>query len=494
MRLTSAFSYWARLSMRTRAGLIVAASLVIVALLAISTTRVVQQPLFARALQPDQLADVESHLAAWNVTYTASGDNIAVPAKRRSDILLRLSLAGVPRPHIADSSETLAKVGALTPQSVLDEQSRDGLAGDLALGLRGIDGIEDARVIVAPASRGYFADQASHAASASVRLTLKPGAQLSPATINGIKTFVAAGVPGLDPEHVAVVDDRGVALSGEDEGGRAQALALQSSIQSALDQVVGPGHAIVRAHVDVDGRSNVQVETKRTPLGKPLSNTTFSERYQNGAKHYVKSQASADGGSDVVQSETETSSGTPRRVSIAVFLDQALAPEIPRIRSLVESSAGIDYARGDTVSVQPIALAGAPLPVATAPKSPLHAVLASFLPALPPLIIVLVWAGLVLLLGPSVAAAVRSMWPASPAKPEEARAIVTSGLAPEEIHRRLLGEPPYAAATVIAGLPTPTAAAVLEMFPSEVRREIVGTLGRPRSPLGVELAGTLHHA
>jgi flagellar M-ring protein FliF len=479
--------------MRARVGLAAGAAVVLLALLAFTVTRDVQTPLFARPLLPDQLAAVETHLAAWNVPFSTTADNVTVAAKRRNEVLLRLSLAGVPRPHIADSTETLAKVGALTPQSVLDAQSRDGLAGDLALGLRGIAGIADAQVIVAPANPGYFADQSSHEASASVRLTLDPGTGLSPATVNGIKTFVADGVPGLDPAHVAVVDDRGVALNGQAEDGDAQAQALQTSLQTALDQVVGAGHAIVRAHVDVDGRTNLQLETRRTPVGKPLSNTSFAERYQNGEKHYSKTQSVADGGSDVVQSETQTAAGTPQRVSVAVFLDQSLAGEIPRIRALVESAAGINYARGDSVTVQPIALAAAAPAPAAPPASPARTLLATFLPALPPLIVGLAWLGLALVLARPIAGAFRSVFP-SPAPLVPEPPVVSAGLAPEDIHRALSGEPPYTAATVIAGLPTPTAAAVLDLYPSDVRREIIGKLARPRSPLGADLAGSVGHA
>jgi flagellar M-ring protein FliF len=503
--LIAAFKSWEQLALRVRIALIVAGALVLSALGALAFAHDPGAPLFARPLLADQLADVETHLAAWNVPFSATADNLTVASKSRNEILLRLSLAGVPRPHIADSTETLAKVGALTPQSVLDAQSRDGLAGDLALGLRGIAGIADARVIVAPASPGYFADQSAHEATASVRVALDPGTQLSPETVNGIKTFVAAGVPGLDPARVAVVDDRGVALSGRADTGDAAALALQNSIQTALDQVLGAGRAIVRAHVEVAGRANLQLETKRTPLARPISNSSLSEKYQNGAKRYSKVQSVADGGSDVVQSETESPAGAPERVSVAVFLDRSLADEIPRIRSLVESAAGIDYARGDSLTVQPIALAAAAAaaapPAPAAPASPTRTLLATFLPFLPPLIVALAWLGLLLLLARPIAAAVRSFWPPPMPEPfDELRAFgpaVTARaieLAPEEIHRALAGEPPYTAATVIAGLPMPTAAAVLDLYPPDVRREIIGKLSRPRSPLGADLAQSLGHA
>jgi flagellar M-ring protein FliF len=494
MQTAAVLNYWMGLPMRTRIAVVGVLAALIVAVSVFSVTRDTQSPLFARPLLPDQLSDVETHLAAWNVPFVADSDNVRLPTKSRNDVLLRLSLAGVPRPHIADSTETLAKVGALTPQSVLDAQSRDGLAGDLSLGLRGITGIADATVIIAPASPGYFADQASHDASASVRLTLEPGVFLSPETVNGIKTFVAAGVPGLDALHVAVVDGSGVALSGRPTTGEGDAHALQDSIQTALDQVLGAGRAIVRAHVDIDGRTNVALETKRTPaIAAPIAHASVDEQYQNGKKHYSKVQSSTDAGSDTVQTETQSAPGTLQRVSIAVFLDQSLAADIPHIRALVETAAGINYARGDTVTVQPIALASAAnaSPATVTPVSPLHALLATFLPVLPPAIVVLAWLGLMLLLAKPIARIVTSLVPrplAATGTPEYSGIAVNAALPPEAIHRALSGEPPHTAATVIAGLPTPTAAAVLDLYPSDVRREIIDRLARPRSPLGMDLA------
>ncbi len=184
--------------------------------------------LFANGLQADQLSEVEERLAGWNIAFTPTADNVLVAAKQRNELLLRLSLSGTPREHIQGSSETLAKVGALTPQSVLEAQSREGLSGDLELGLRGISGVDEARVIIAPAKPGYFADEASHDASASVRVTMHPGMKLSRDAVTGIRSFVAAGVPGLDATRVTILDDRGVAL-GDAQLGEIDPSDLQNS-------------------------------------------------------------------------------------------------------------------------------------------------------------------------------------------------------------------------------------------------------------------------
>ena len=169
--------------------------------------------LFATPLYADQLTEVQTRLAAWGVPYAPLADNVRVDPRKRADLLLRLSLAGVPHRHLATPDEAFAHVNALTPQSVLEAQTRDALAADLAQGLRGLDGVADARVIVAPASAGAYADEPARDASASVRITLAPGAHLAPATVAGIRAFVAGGVPGLDAARVTVLDDRG-ALDG----------------------------------------------------------------------------------------------------------------------------------------------------------------------------------------------------------------------------------------------------------------------------------------
>ena len=73
--------------------------------------------LFATPLRAEQLAEVEQRLAAWNVPYERSATTCASSRAKRGELLLRLSLAGVPHAHLAGSDETLAHVGALTPQT-----------------------------------------------------------------------------------------------------------------------------------------------------------------------------------------------------------------------------------------------------------------------------------------------------------------------------------------------------------------------------------------
>ena len=64
--------------------------------------------LFAAPLHSEQLSEVQEQLAAWSVPFSPTDDNVIIDAARRNDLLLRLSLAGVPHAHVETTGEALA--------------------------------------------------------------------------------------------------------------------------------------------------------------------------------------------------------------------------------------------------------------------------------------------------------------------------------------------------------------------------------------------------
>ncbi len=452
--------------------------------------------LYGKPLLPEQVAEVDARLASWNVPHRTSVDNVLVEPGARSGLLLKLSLEGVPRAHVVDSGEALAKVGTLTPQSVLEAQARQGLEGDLVTALRGIAGIQDAYVLVAPAKAAFYADEAPRPASASVKLTLQPGAPpLAPRTVDGIRSFVANGVPGLDPARVAVMDDRGTALGGEAvaDGDGAK---LQHDVQHALDAAFGAGTTQVLVHAETDARTSSQREIKRAPvLGKPIASSTVDEHYSGASKSYTKLRSSEDRGSVAVETDSKTPAGTLARLSVAVMVDTPLHGQLPQIRDIVAAAVGLNPRRGDALTIQPVAFArNAPLaaarqangpdPIALA-RSPLtYAALGLGLLGL----VLLAWGPLTGFARGSGQRALPTAEIAGALPPPEPVAAFDV----EKLRARLAGEPPWTAAAVIARLPAAQAVALLDLYDLPERAEIVKRLGRPipllASDAGVELA------
>jgi flagellar M-ring protein FliF len=442
--------------------------------IAFALQRDARVPLFAPPLRGDQVAEVAERLAEWNVAFVAQADNVRVDARRRNDLLLRLALAGIPHPHRATSSETLEKAGALVPQSVLDAQQREGLSGDVAAALRGLDGVSDAQVILAAPRAAAFADESPAPVTAGVRLSLAPGARLNRARSDAIRQFVASAVPGLEPSHVALLDDRGSALE-SGAAGDEDASALQSSLQSALDEAFGAGATIVRVSLERDPRAREVRSVRRAPLaGNAIATDALDERYASDKKHYVKRQSGEDRGSDLREERTDIAPGGLERMSVAIAVDAARGLDTNALRTLASATLGLVQGR-DQLRVEAVPFAH-PSP---APGAAVWSAFGLIGTLAPPALI----AGGMILAARFGAAPLERTLEALLRRASVARsARDLHQFPPAHVRGALRNEPPHTAAAIISALPAATATAVLEMYSPEERAAIVLRMQRAAAP------------
>ncbi len=455
------------------AGLAVLLAVAIAAAMLAHPARVA---LFAAPLHPEQLSEVEERLAGWNVAFTPTADNVEVDARRRNDLLLRLSLAGTPHAHLSSTGEAVASIGVLTPQAVVDAQTRAGLAGDIESGLRGIDGVDDARVIVAPAQPAGFGDESAHAASASVRVRLRPGVELPRAAVAGIRAFVAASVRDLAPQRVTILDDRGVSLGSEPAGGD-DAADLQRALQSALDLAFGSGATIVRVHAEYDASQSTRRDVRRAPIGsEPIGRSRRSETYDGDGKRYRQLEVGEDRGSETHESVAQVPPGVLKRLSAAVFVDRSRAPDVADVRELAAAALGYDARRGDTLAVEAVDFRRE----AVARKDAwwlLYGAIVPLLPALAVAAAIVLCARITL---PPLSSLAQSLIERHAV---ERTSKAAAGIAPARVRSMLECEPPHSAAAIISALPAATATAVLELYPPHERDAIVRRMQRRHSPL-----------
>jgi flagellar M-ring protein FliF len=335
--------------------------------------------------------------------------------------------------------------------------------------------VEDARVIIAPAKAGYFADEGSRDASASVRLRLTPGARLSRDAIAGIRAFVAASVPGLNAANVMLVDDRGIALGEHQDG--ADAADLQRSLQSALDAAIGEGAAIVRVHVEYDGRAIASRDVRRSaasPLA--IAATTQNETYASAGKRYGRSRQQIDRGSETREVTTSMQPGRIGRITAAVIVDASRGVSLAQVKALAAAALGLDERRGDSLEVQAVQFAHRP----EAKKDAWWLAYGTLVPLLPTLVL-----AIAALIGVRYAQAPLStlLRAIGSRAALERTAQNVCGIPAANVRGALLNEPPHAAAAIISALPAATAAAVLDMYPEHERAAIIKRMQRPASPL-----------
>ena len=301
---------------------------------------------------------------------SAAGTQILVPSARRRALLLRLALAGLPHRYVLTSADVLDQPqNLLTPESVIDDRRRAGIEGDLVAGLRRIEGVADASVIIAPGASDPLGDPArSSKPSAGVQLITKPGVRLSLPQIAGVRRFVAAGYPGLLADRVTVVDETGsiqTAVSTVDRNASKES-RVQAAVQTALDSALGPGAAVVRASVRSTGVARSVQSTRVVPHGL-LDVDSGREKGTERGRAFEKERSVRHYAYDTVVEKRTEPADALARMSVAVFLDERRIPSSMKaaITSLVRATAGADLASGDDVVVEFVAFAGRPPPVAS---------------------------------------------------------------------------------------------------------------------------------
>ena len=347
-----------------------------------------------------QMADI---LDKAHITHTldAAGDQILVPEGEVAAARLLLARANLPSEgsvgdEIFDRGDTLT-----SSQFEQDINRTRALEGELSRSIRMIDGVKGARVHLVMPHRELFAAE-QQAAQASVLLTMRGPARLDPEAVQAILNLVSAAVPGLRPQAIAIIDNRGNvlvragnptsnALVGDgtaEELRQTMELRLSHQVEEMLDASLGPDKVRAEANVTLDMSQTNETDESYNPDQQVLrSQQTSSNKSRNTeaqpattvSNNLPNADAGAPPSGSSDERQTETSNyeigktvrtlvqTTPRvqRISLAVLVDgvesfsatgkpiwTARSPEeLARMTALVKSAIGFDAKRGDSVTV-----------------------------------------------------------------------------------------------------------------------------------------------
>ncbi|RZU50455.1 flagellar M-ring protein FliF [Krasilnikovia cinnamomea] len=318
-----------------------------------------------------------------------SGQTILVPKEQVYD--LRLQLSGEGLPGESDTGYALLdKQGVTTSDFMQHVGYQRALEGELANTIKSIDGVQAATVHLVIPQKDVFADDQKKP-TASVLVTSKANDQLNNQQVQSVVHLVASSVEGLQPEQVTVADANGRMLStgngtaiGTGNGGDGsddQTVTFQnrlnSSLQTMLDAVVGPGHAKVTTNAQLDfDQTQTKKETYQADPSLPALAESISREAYNGAgtntggvlgPDNIQVPNGANNGNGQYENTAQTRNnalnktiedrksapGTVKRLSVAVLLDSKTAGLVnpADVQQLVSAAAGVDATRGDTIAV-----------------------------------------------------------------------------------------------------------------------------------------------
>lgn len=374
----------------------VAAVISVAVLAGVYWSRPSYSPLFTGLTEKDAAAIV-AKLQDEHIPYKLStdGTSIFVPSAQVAQTRLDMAAAGLPTGGVVglELFDT-QKLGTTDFQEQVNLVQ--ALQGELTRTILQIEQVEAARVHIVLPQDSVFVGQ-SRPATAAVLVKLKPGETLDSQQVRGIVNLVAHSVEGLDPQNVVIIDDTGRVLSsgfgGDDQqltaAGDQLALQqdvenhLQTSLQSLLDQVLGPGNSVVRVQAELNFNKQVTESTVFEPATNDQGIVRSIEQVQetfkgtgtaaggvpgsssNGAGVPSYATTGTNGTSDYTHTETttnyeisqtnehlEVAPGAVKRLSVAVVVNRQLtADEEKSLEGLVSAAIGYDAARNDVISV-----------------------------------------------------------------------------------------------------------------------------------------------
>ena len=357
-----------------------------------------------QGLDPKEAGVIITRLEAEKIPYQLKGDGttIEVPEENARKIRMQLASDGLPTGgsvgyEIFDKGDNLG-----TTSFTQNLNNLRALEGELSRTIKSLNRVENARVHLVLPERQLF-QREQRAASASV--VIKSRGELGRGEVAAIEHLVATAVPGLTPDHVAIIDERGTLLAngqGKDAAGPLMAAdqrnqekeaQLRARITELVSSIVGNDKVRVQVTAEVDYNRSEIVKQDFDPERQVVKSTQTLNDTSNSSEstptnvtvgaNLPEAQIPANGqGANKTDarkqeetinyeiSNTLTKStveaGQTKRISAAVLVDgnyttnadgtktyqERSADDLTRIENLVKTAIGFDQKRGDQVLVQ----------------------------------------------------------------------------------------------------------------------------------------------
>lgn len=366
-------------------------------------------------LEQKDAAEVAVELKKNNVPYkVATKDNmvmILVPSDKVYDTRLTMAGQGLPR-GTGVGYEIFDQPKWGSTDFTQKVNYKRALEGELQRTIGNLQQIERARVSIVIPEPELFTER-EKPTTASVVLELKSDARLKREEVRGIVHMVASSVEGLKPENVNVIDSKGNILSAfiqEEQQDSNQNTAtggsaltqqakltlhqmevqqsyekdLERKVTTMLNKVLGGNSRFavsVSAELNFDKTENDSEVFEPVVDGQGIARSSQTEKEQYvgdggfpaslvggvpGTDSNIPGYQAVAGSNSQYSKEKNTTNfeinrtvkhnvvapGSPKRLSVGVFVDNLQPQQVEAIKSAVVAAAGMDLNRGDQVAVE----------------------------------------------------------------------------------------------------------------------------------------------
>ncbi len=372
--------------------------------------------LFAN-LDPSDASKISEKLKVMNIPHEIKGessDQIFAQKDQISKLRMELAADGLPAGgtigyELFDKSDFMG-----TSSAMIDINMLRATEGEIAKSIRTIQGVMSARIHLVLPKKELFSQEKS-LPSASVIIKMKGTSRLSVNQVLAIQHLVASAIPELTLDRISIIDDKGTLLAKGTDATLQQMSSLTQmelkgtyeskvarSIESLLENTVGPGKIRAEVNVDMDFDQVSTQSVEYNPDGQvarssqssnegsnsnesALSETTSIQNNQpqggnSGPANQSKNQdtRNEENISYEISNTTKThvkETGAIKRISIAILVDGMYekdkegksiykprsAEDIKELRELAKTASGFNEKRGDVIKITNMKFNEAPI-------------------------------------------------------------------------------------------------------------------------------------
>ncbi|WP_203246222.1 flagellar basal-body MS-ring/collar protein FliF [Sporosarcina beigongshangi] len=280
------------------------------------------------------------------------GTSILVPQERVDDLLVSLAAEGFPTSGTPGYAFFFENAGFGTTDNEFDMIKLGATQTELANLLKGIEGVQDANVVITLPKQGVFLNDTTQKATAAVMLKTNPGHQFTEPQINALYNLVANGVSNLSTDDITIVNQYsesfdygtttnsyGTNITDQMSVKKTIERDLQRQIQMMLGTMMGQDKVVVSVTTDIDFKLENREENIVLPVDEE-SMEGIALSVQRITETFTGNGALAGGlteGADPTDNRTTLQEGTMSNGDYE-RLEETVNNEVNRIRKeIVES-------------------------------------------------------------------------------------------------------------------------------------------------------------
>ena len=329
----------------------------LVALIAIGTffaTRTTLEPLYSN-LSPAETGAIKESLDSRGIVseIADNGTTILVPKESVDTLKVELAAEGIPNSGSIDYSFFSQNAGIGMTENEFNVMKLEAMQTELSNLMKGIEGINDAKVMINLPEEGVFVTDTTEAASASIVLNTQPGYNFEEDQIKALYHLVSKSVPNLPTDNIVITNQNfeyfdlnnkenssGSTFTAQNDIKKQIERDVQRQVQSMLGTLMGQDKVAVIVTADVDFTQENREENLVTPVdeenmeGIAASAQKITETFTGDAADVGGEPATEDAADSLGTGYLEGATGTGDYEKI----EETINYEVNKIRKeIVES-------------------------------------------------------------------------------------------------------------------------------------------------------------